>query len=87
MASDDKVYERIRLNAAQLMETYPTAARLLEDAMKEAMPWAMALAMQKRLPSLVQLERLATQLIAIVAASQVDSPPVAAVKYAQMRCS
>lgn len=31
MASDDKVYERIRLNAAQFMETYPTAARLLED--------------------------------------------------------
>lgn len=53
---------------------------LLEDAMKEAMPWAMALAMQKRLPSLVQLERLATQLIAIVAASQVDSPPAADVK-------
>ena len=75
MASGDKVYERIRLNADQLMETYPTATRLLEDAMKEAMPWAMALAMQKRLPSLAQLERLATQLIAIVAASQVDSPP------------
>lgn len=80
MASADKVYERIRLNADQLMETYPTAARLLEDAMKEAMPWAMALAMQKRLPSLAQLERLATQLIAIVAASQVDSPPATDVK-------
>lgn len=84
MASADKVYERIRLNADQLMETYPTAARLLEDAMedamKEAMPWAMALAMQKRLPSLAQLERLATQLIAIVAASQVDSPPAVDVK-------
>lgn len=36
--------------------------------------------MQKRFPSLVQLERLATQLIAIVAASQVDNHPVAAVK-------
>lgn len=72
MASDSKVYERIRLNADQLMETYPTAARLLEDAMKEAM--------QKRLPSLTQLERLATQLIAIVAASQVDSSPAADVK-------
>lgn len=80
MASENKVYERIRLNADQFMETYPTAARLLEDAMQEAMPWAMALAMQKRLPSLAQLERLATQLTAIVAASQVDSPPAADVK-------
>lgn len=48
--------------------------------MKEAMPWAMVLAMQKRLPSLAQLERLATQLTAIVVASQVDSPPAADVK-------
>lgn len=48
--------------------------------MKEAMPWAMALAMQKKIPSLAQLERLATQLIAIVAASQVDSPPAVDVK-------
>lgn len=80
MTSENKVYERIRLNAGHLMETYPTAARLLEDAMQEAMPWAMALAMQKRLPSLAQLERLATQLTAIVAASQVDSSPAADVK-------
>lgn len=52
------------------MEQYSSANMLLSDAMKEAMPWAMSLVTSKKTPTLPQLERLATQIVAILMASQ-----------------
>ena len=63
------VMECVQANAEQLIEQYDSANRLLNDAMSEAIPWAMALATQKKTPGLPQLERLATQIIAILMAS------------------
>lgn len=65
-----KTIERMQANAEQLIEQYDSANRLLSDAMSEAMPWAMALATQRKTPGLPQLERLATQIIAILMASE-----------------
>lgn len=64
------VMERVQANAEQLIEQYDSANRLLNDAMSESIPWAMALATQKKTPGLPQLERLATQIIAILLASE-----------------
>lgn len=65
-----KTLERIEANAQQLIRQYDTSERLLSDAMKESMGWAMSLATRKSVPSISQLERLATQLVAIIMASE-----------------
>ena len=62
--------DRIVMNAEATMEQYSSANMLLSDAMKEAMPWAMSLVTSKKTPTLPQLERLATQIVAILMASQ-----------------
>lgn len=62
--------ERIEANARQLMRQYATSEQLLADSMKEATSWVMPLVMRKSTPSLPQLERLATQMLAIILASE-----------------
>ena len=62
--------DRISMNAEAIMDQYSSANMLLADAMKEAMPWAMSLVTSKKTPTLPQLERLATQIVAILMASQ-----------------
>ena len=57
------------------MEQYASAAQLLQTAMQEAMPWAVSYATQKRVPRIDQVERLCTQLLAIVIASAPDNKP------------
>lgn len=66
---------RIRRNAEALLDRYPSANVLLKSAVKDAMPWAMPLAMSGSVPALDKIEHLATQLIAIVLASEPDSRP------------
>lgn len=61
--------DRISMNAEAIMEQYSSANMLLSDAMKEAMPWVMQLVTGKKTPTLPQLERLATQIVAILMAS------------------
>lgn len=65
-----KAIQRIQKNAEQLMTQYRTAQQLLNEAVKGALPWAGPLAMNGAVPSLAQVERLATQLVAIVMASE-----------------
>lgn len=72
MAGIHKTLVRMQANAEQLMEAYPSAVRLLNDAMNEAMPWAVAMKTKRRPPNLIQLERLATQILAILMASLPD---------------
>lgn len=69
-----KVLERIEANAQQLIDTYPSANMLLSDAMKESMVWVVPLVSSKKVPSLAQLEKLATQITAILMASMPDKP-------------
>lgn len=66
----DKLFSRLRFNAEQIESQYQSANQILNDAVKEALPWASALAMQGRIPPLDRIERLATQLVAILVASQ-----------------
>lgn len=69
-----KVLERIQDNAAHLSTQYSTSSQLLGAAMQDAMPWAMNYATRGVVPRLDQLEKLCTQLLAIVMASSKDSP-------------
>ena len=71
----NKAVTRIHNNAEYLMEQYASAAQLLQTAMQEAMPWAVSYATQKRVPRIDQVERLCTQLLAIVIASAPDNKP------------
>lgn len=68
--------ERLETNARQLESQYARANDILNDAVKEAMPWAGQLAMQGRVPQIDRIERLATQLIAILIASEPKEKPV-----------
>lgn len=69
------VLNRIRSNAEALLDRYPSANVLLKATMKDAMPWAVPLAMQGTIPALDKIERLATQLIAIMLASEPERSP------------
>lgn len=62
--------ERLTSNAEHLMGQYPTANALLQVAIKEAVPWAMPLVTRGAVPDLPSIERLATQLLAILMASE-----------------
>lgn len=62
--------KRLESNARHMERSYQRANDILNDAVKEAMPWAGQLAMQGRVPSLDRIERLATQCIAILLASE-----------------
>ena len=72
LSARDKLLSRMTANAEQMMEAYPRADILLRAAMQEAMPWAMALGTRGRTPRLDQLERLGTQILAILLASHPD---------------
>lgn len=78
------VLERIEKNARQLMDTYPTSAALMQTAISEAMSWAVPLKMKGKIPGVDKLERLATQLVAILAATydqkKADQQPIGFVK-------
>lgn len=65
-----KLFERLQNNAEQLNRQYQSANQILNDAVKEAMPWAGTLAMSGKVPTLDRIERLATQLVAILIASE-----------------
>lgn len=62
--------ERLEKNACHMEQSYRRANDILNDAVKEAMPWAGQLAMQGQVPPIDRIERLATQLIAILIASE-----------------
>lgn len=64
-----KLPERMFENARQLTLSYDKANQILHTAMRDAMPWAMSLATQGVVPSADKIERLATQLIAILMAT------------------
>lgn len=79
----DELLERMRANAEHLSYSYPTANHLLNAAVGEAFPWVLGLpVVQNKIPpmfrnalpqgapvTLDRVERLATQLVAILAAS------------------
>lgn len=64
-----KTPERIIENAKQMNRDYAHANQILQDAVKEAMPWAGPLFMNGTIPSVNKIERLATQLMAILVAT------------------
>lgn len=68
--SRDKVLERVGAKADQLRQSYPNAETLLRESMQEASVWVMPYVMQGKTPTPWQLEKLATQLLAIVVASE-----------------
>lgn len=70
----NQALERIEKNAQALMGQYKTSAQLLNVAVKGAMPWATPLAMDGTVPHLSQIEQLATQLVAIIMASEPQEP-------------
>lgn len=85
--------DRIQRNAAHLAKSYQKSNDLLNAAVGEAFPWVIGLpAVQKKIPSMFHkvlpqgipvrldyLERLATQLFAILAASYgTQDPPTGA---------
>lgn len=72
-----ELFQRIQKNAQYLIDHYPKSEALLRAAMQEAMPWAMGLYTKGAIPALPQLERLATQLIAILVASEPEPPTTA----------
>lgn len=74
-----ELFQRIQKNAQYLIDNYPKSEALLRTAMQEAMPWAMSLYTRGAIPALPQLERLATQLVAILMASQPGQPTAAEV--------
>lgn len=61
--------ERMFENARQLTTSYDHANQILNVAMRDAMPWATQLAMRGVVPSVDRIERLATQLMAILMAT------------------
>lgn len=63
---NDPLLDRMTRNAQGLIEQYDTANHLLNDAVKDALVWAPGLVATGRTPSLAQLERLATQILAIL---------------------
>lgn len=67
--SREQVLQRVETNLDHMVEAYPTAEKLLHDSMQEASVWVVPLVTTGKLPAVPQLERLATQLLAIVVAS------------------
>lgn len=78
MTGREKLLKRMEANAEQYMEAFPTASALLQQAMMEAMPWVISLKTQGKTPNALQLERLATQIMAILIASLPPEPEPAA---------
>lgn len=81
MTAKEKLMHRLELGAEQYMEAFPTASALLQQSMMEAMPWVISLKTQGKTPNALQLERLATQILAILMASLPREPEPAAPLY------
>lgn len=81
MTAREKLLSRMEANAEQYMEAFPTASALLQQSMMEAMPWVIQLKTQGKTPNPLQLERLATQILAILMASLPREPEPAAPLY------
>lgn len=64
-----KLPERMFENAKQLTLSYDKANQILHTAIRDAMPWAIPLATQGAVPAVDKIERLATQLVAILMAT------------------
>lgn len=64
-----KMPERIIENAQRLNQDYAQANQILQAAVRDAMPWAMPLAMRGVIPTVDKIERLATQCLAILMAT------------------
>ena len=64
-----KLPERLLENARQLVQTYDSANRILAAAVKDAMPWAMPLAMRGVVPTVDKVEQLTVQCLAILMAT------------------
>lgn len=64
-----KLPERIIENAKQLNRDYARANDILQGAVKDAMSWAVPLATRGAVPTIDKIERLATQCIAILMAT------------------
>lgn len=69
MTGREKLLARMEANAESFCEAYPTSAALLQTAMMEALPWVIQLKSQGKAPNKLQLERLGTQILAILLAS------------------
>lgn len=67
-----KLPERMFENAKQLTVSYDHANQILNAAVHDAMPWATALAMRGAVPTVDKIERLTTQLLAILMATYPD---------------
>lgn len=78
-----KVIERLVSNADQIIERYARSDVLLRDAVQEAAAWVPGLVSGMSFPKPHQLERLCTQLLAIVIVSEpgYSDAPKPAVKY------
>lgn len=61
-----KLVKRIEQTVESLQSKYPTANQLLNEAMNDAIKWALPLYWNGTLPSNEQIEKLAIQLLAIV---------------------
>lgn len=68
--SKEQVLERVSPKLDHLQRIYPNSEKLLRDSMQEASTWVIPLITSGKIPTPEQLERLATQLLAIVVASE-----------------
>lgn len=64
-----KTLERIVENAKRVNNDYAYANQILNTAIKDAMPWAVALATRGVVPSVDKIERLCIQCLAILMAT------------------
>lgn len=64
-----RALERVLASAEQLTRDYSRANDILQEAVREAMPWAAPLAMRGSVPTIDKIERLAAQCLAILMAT------------------
>lgn len=67
-----RLLERMLANAQQLTQSYGHANQILNTAVNDAMTWGMPLVMQGVVPPVDRIERLTTQLLAILMATYPD---------------
>lgn len=67
--TNDSTLDRVKRNAESLMDQFQRSEDLLRTAMQEATPWVMKLVTRGAVPTVYNIETLATKLIAIVMAT------------------
>lgn len=67
-----KLLDRMLANAQQLTQSYSHANQILNTAVNDAMVWGMPLVTQGVVPPVDRIERLTTQLLAILMATYPD---------------